>query len=128
MANPMHRLSAGLATLILAAFPALAETGIMTGDSSLGEVLTDANGMTLYTFDNDADGMSACYDACAENWPPLIAAEGAAPEGDYGLTTRTDGAMQWTYKGMPLYTWANDAAPGDVTGDGVSGVWHVAKP
>lgn len=107
---------------------ALAETGIMTGESSLGPVLTNADGMTLYTFDKDMDGVSACYDECAGNWPPLLAAEGAEAEGDYGLTERTDGTMQWTFKGMPLYTWVKDAAPGDVTGDGVKDVWHAAKP
>jgi predicted lipoprotein with Yx(FWY)xxD motif len=100
----------------------------MTGESSLGPILTNADGMTLYTFDKDADGTSACYEQCATNWPPLLAAEGAEAEGDYGLTERTDGTKQWTYKGMPLYTWIKDAAPGDVTGDGVKEVWHAAKP
>ncbi len=116
--------------LTLAAFaaPALAETGIMTGDSSLGPVLTDANGMTLYIFDKDKDGVSACYDECAANWPPLMAPEGAKAEGDYGITERKDDTYQWTYKGMPLYTWVKDTKPGDVTGDGVKDVWHAAKP
>lgn len=121
-----------LLTLIFAATftggVALAETGIMSGESSLGPVLTNADGMTLYTFDKDEGGVSACYDDCATNWPPLMAADGAEAEGDYGLTERTDGTMQWTYKGMPLYTWVKDAAPGDVTGDGVKDVWHAAKP
>lgn len=90
-------------------------------------VLTDANGMTLYTFDNDKDGMSSCYDQCAVNWPPLIAAADAKAEGGYGLTDRTDGTKQWTYDGMPLYLWIKDQKPGDMTGDGVKGVWHTAK-
>lgn len=120
-----HMLALALALMAPAA---LAETGIMTGDSAAGPVLTDAKGMTLYTFDKDADGKSACYDDCATNWPPLMAPEGAAAEGDYGVTERTDGSYQWTFKGMPLYTWVKDAKPGDVTGDGVKGVWHVAKP
>jgi predicted lipoprotein with Yx(FWY)xxD motif len=101
---------------------------LFRSESSLGQVLTDDNGMTLYIFDKDKDGMSACYDQCAANWPPLMAAADAKAEGDYGLTKRKDGAMQWTFKGMPLYTWAKDAKAGDVTGDGVNGVWHVAKP
>ena len=91
-------------------------------------MLTDAKGMTLYTFDNDEGGVSACYDQCAANWPPLVAPEGAAAEGEYGLVQRTGGSMQWTYDGKPLYLWINDKAPGDVTGDGVNDVWHVAKP
>lgn len=115
------------AAFALLAVPALAETGIMEADSPMGKILTDANGMTLYIFDNDAGGMSACYDKCAVNWPPLLAAEGAMAEGDFGLTTRTDGTMQWTYDGMPLYLWIKDAKPGDTTGDGVNEVWHVAK-
>jgi predicted lipoprotein with Yx(FWY)xxD motif len=121
--------------LILAAFaaslalPALAEdTMVMMGDTAMGQVLTDSNGMTLYTFDKDADGMSACYEGCAVKWPPALAAADAKAEGDYGVTARTDGTSQWTYKGMPLYTWYEDAAVGDTTGDGVGGVWHVAKP
>ena len=127
MTNRLPLLSLTLAAAFTGGI-ALAETGIMTGESSLGPVLTNADGMTLYTFDKDADGVSACYDDCAVNWPPLLATEGAATEGDYGLTERTDGIMQWTYKGMPLYTWVKDAAPGDVTGDGVKDVWHAAKP
>lgn len=101
---------------------------IGTGDSATGPVLTDSRGMTLYVFDNDKDGKSACYDACAAKWPPLAAEAGAKAEGDFGLTERADGTWQWTYKGMPLYTWAEDTKPGDITGDGVKGVWHVARP
>ncbi len=88
-------------------------------------VLVDENGMTLYTFDNDEQGMSNCYDDCAVNWPPLEAAADAEPEGDFTLVERKDGTMQWAYDGMPLYLWVNDAEPGDMTGDGVGGVWHV---
>lgn len=112
----------------LGALSAHAETGIMTQDTAAGAVLTDAKGMTLYTFDADKGGQSACYDACAQNWPPLMAAAGAKAEGDFGLAERKDGGMQWTHKGMPLYTWIKDAKPGDTTGDGVKGVWHVARP
>lgn len=124
-------LTAALVTILLAGgatLPAHAETGVMTGTTAMGAVLTDAKGMTLYTFDSDKDGMSACYDACAQNWPPLMAATDAKAEGDYGLSARKDGGMQWTYRGMPLYAWVKDAKPGDTTGDGVKGVWHAAKP
>jgi len=115
--------TATLALLALLATPALAETPIMVKDG----VLTDAKGMTLYTFDKDEGGVSACYDQCAVNWPPLLAEAGAAAEGEYGLVARNDGTMQWTHDGMPLYLWIKDAAPGDMTGDGVNGVWHTAK-
>ena len=90
--------------------------------------LTAENGMTLYTFDKDMGGASACYDDCAVNWPPLLAPADAAAEGDYVPSARKDGTMQWTYKGKPLYTWAKDSKPGETTGEGVKGVWHVAKP
>lgn len=90
------------------------------------EVLTDANGMTLYTFDKDAAGVSNCYDKCAENWPPLFADTGTAAEGDFTLVTRTDGTIMWAYKGMPLYLWVKDEKPGDTTGDMVGEVWHTA--
>lgn len=107
--------------------PVLADTGITMADTSLGSVLVDAQGMTLYIYDPDTGGMSACYDQCAVNWPPLLAPAGAVAEGEFGLTARTDGTMQWTHGGMPLYLWIKDTKPGDVTGDGVGGVWHVIK-
>ena len=90
------------------------------------QVLTDANGMTLYTFDKDTPGVSNCYDDCAVKWPPLFAADDAKDEGEFTVVTRTDGTKMWAYKSMPLYFWKDDKAPGDVTGDGVGGVWHLA--
>jgi len=119
-----------LLALALAGFAtaAFAEPPAMTASSSAGEILVDAAGFSLYVFDKDTDGASACYDACATNWPPLAAAEGAMAEGDFATAARTDGTMQWTYKGQPLYTWIKDTAPGDVTGDGFNEVWHLARP
>jgi predicted lipoprotein with Yx(FWY)xxD motif len=92
--------------------------------------LTDPAGMTLYTFDNDAagGGKSACNGACATNWPPLAAADGATPSGDYTIVTRDDGRKQWAYKGKPLYTFAQDKKPGDRAGDGFRNVWRIARP
>jgi predicted lipoprotein with Yx(FWY)xxD motif len=92
-------------------------------------VLTNSAGMTLYTFDKDAagSGKSECNGPCAVNWPPLLAANDARPEGDYTVITRADGAKQWAYKGKPLYLWIKDAKPGDRTGDGFNNVWHVAR-
>lgn len=93
-------------------------------------VLTNAAGMTLYTFHKDAagSGKSVCNGPCAKNWPPLIAAADAAPSGEYSVITRDDGAKQWAYKGKPLYTWIKDQKPGDKTGDGFNKVWRVAAP
>jgi predicted lipoprotein with Yx(FWY)xxD motif len=97
-------------------------------ESSKGKTLTDAKGMTLYTFDRDTDGKSMCNGPCATNWPPLMADATAKAAGSYSVVTRDDGAKQWAYNGKPLYTWAKDTKPGDVTGDGVNSVWHIAKP
>ncbi len=110
-----------------AAFAQMAPT--KTGDSAKGKVLTDAKGMTLYTFDKDAGGKSACNGPCAGNWPPLMAVAGAKPANGYTVITRDDGGKQWAYKGKPLYTWKNDKKPGDISGDGfLQGAWHIAKP
>jgi len=91
-----------------------------------GNVLTDANGMTLYTFDKDEVGKSNCYDTCATNWPPVQAEAGAQPDGDFTVVERTDGSAQWAYKGKPLYLWVKDTKAGEMTGDGVNDVWHTA--
>jgi predicted lipoprotein with Yx(FWY)xxD motif len=91
-------------------------------------VLVDGKGMTLYTFDRDAGGKSACVAQCAVNWPPLAApAEAKAPQ-DWSIIRRDDGGSQWAYKGKPLYTWTKDAKPGDRTGDGFNNLWRLAKP
>ncbi|WP_175021333.1 COG4315 family predicted lipoprotein [Burkholderia aenigmatica] len=92
-------------------------------------VLTDAHGMTLYTFDRDTvAGKSACSGNCAIKWPPLTADDTAKAGGDYTLIVRDDGKKQWAYHGKPLYLWSLDKAPGQVTGDGFMNVWHTAKP
>jgi predicted lipoprotein with Yx(FWY)xxD motif len=103
---------------------------VEVAETDLGEVLVDAEGMTLYMFDPDAQGESTCYDDCATNWPPLVS-EGEATVGEgldeamLGSVERTDGSMQVTYNDWPLYYWAKDAAAGDVTGQAVGDVWWV---
>ena len=89
--------------------------------------LTNGTGMTLYTFDRDAGGKSACNGPCAGNWPPLAVTGDAKSMGDWTIIARDDGSKQWAYKGKPLYGWSKDTKPGDKTGDGVNNVWHVAK-
>ena len=84
--------------------------------------------MSLYTFDKDAPAVSNCYDDSAAKWPPLMASASSEPQGDFGIILRKDGDRQWAFRGQPLYLWVNDAAPGDTTGDGVKGVWHLARP
>jgi predicted lipoprotein with Yx(FWY)xxD motif len=121
--------SLGLAAALLVLPSALAYAApAMEADSGMGTILVDAHGMTLYTFDKDAPGVSNCNGKCAENWPPLMAEQGAMAEGDCTLVERDDGGMMWAYKGKPLYLWIKDEKPGDTTGDGVNDVWHVAKP
>lgn len=109
--------------------------GLMLAENeSLGKYLTDAAGMTLYTFANDDPGLSNCYDRCATAWPPLLVEEGetgAAADGipgELGTTQREDGTVQITYDGWPLYYWFLDEAPGDTTGHNVGNVWAVAWP
>ena len=99
---------------------------IKSAETSAGEILTDAKGMTLYTFDKDTAGVSTCYDKCAANWPPLIAAAGAAATDEYTLVERKDGTIQWAYDGKPLYLWVKEAKPGDMNVDVMNDVWHVA--
>lgn len=119
-------ISVGFAALFAstAAFAAVTETV----DSAKGKIVaaTDS-GMTLYTFRKDTAGKSACYDACATNWPPFLADEADEDkvEGDLTVIERTDGTYQWAMKGMPLYFFAGDAAKGDAKGDGMKEVWDV---
>lgn len=91
-------------------------------------VLVNSAGMTLYTFDKDAGGKSACNDQCAKIWPPVTATADAKASGDLSIITRDDGSKQWAYKGKPVYLYAKDAKPGDKTGDNFKDVWHVIKP
>lgn len=116
-----------VSALLLAAAPALAQS-VKTADTAKGKALVNAKGMTLYVFDRDATGKSNCNGACATNWPPLTAAATEKAAGDWTIVTRDDGGRQWAYKGKPVYTWVKDSKPGDVTGDGVNGVWRIAKP
>lgn len=123
----MKTLKLALAALLMSAGAAMATEPAKVMDSSAGKIWTDLNGMSLYTFDKDTAGVSNCYDKCAVNWPPLAAAADAAPQGEWTVVERTDGTKMWAYGGKPLYTWKDDKKPGDVTGDGVGGVWHLAK-
>jgi predicted lipoprotein with Yx(FWY)xxD motif len=93
-----------------------------------GAVLVDSKGMTLYTFERDKNGQSLCNGICLQKWPALLAPAGARAHDDWTLITRRDGALQWAYKGQPLYTWYQDGKPGDTTGDNEADVWHLARP
>lgn len=115
-------------TFILASSVASAQMP-KTADTPKGKTFVDAKGMTLYTFDKDANGKSMCNGPCAENWPPLAAADDAKPTADMTIVVRDDGKKMWAYKGKPLYTFKKDVAAGDTNGDGfLNGAWHMAKP
>ncbi len=88
----------------------------------------DANGMTLYTSDSDAEaGKSACTGDCNRLWPALAAPNDAQPFGEWTPITRDDGSKQWALRGKPLYRYAHDMKPGDGGGNGHDGVWHIAE-
>jgi predicted lipoprotein with Yx(FWY)xxD motif len=120
--------------------PAIPTTSVTAGGATsvkvsaggpLGRVLTDEKGITLYIFKSDAanSGKSAA-EALSASWPPLISDNPVKPPelvGDLGSITRTDGTKQVTYRGLPLYYFANDRAPGDTNGEGAGGLWSVAR-
>jgi predicted lipoprotein with Yx(FWY)xxD motif len=91
----------------------------------LGRILVDAQGRTLYLFDKDMNGSSSCSGRCAKLWPPLMTKGGPSAGSGVtasmlGTTKRSDGTMQVTYGGHPLYTYAADTAAGQTTGNGVN--------
>lgn len=96
-------------------------------DTKAGKVLATEAGMTLYTFDKDAKDKSNCDADCLKKWPAFLAASGAKAEGEWTLVKDATGKEMWAYEGKPLYTYVEDTKAGDVNGDGVGGVWHVAK-
>lgn len=103
------------------------------GETELGPVLTDTDGMTLYGFTNDVDATSTCTNACAEAWPPLLVDENwdvspGVDIGIFGTTTRDDGSLQLVAGRWPVYSYAGDAAPGDVNGQGSGDVWFAVAP
>jgi len=96
---------------------------VSTKTSSLGTFLVDGQGRTLYLWDADHGPRSTCTAACAQAWPPLTTtatpkASGAVKSSLLGTATRADGSREVTYAGHPLYTYAGDTRPGQVTGEG----------
>jgi predicted lipoprotein with Yx(FWY)xxD motif len=99
------------------------------GQTSAGPALTDARGMTLYTYTRDMTGFSNCNGPCAAEWPPMSAPADAKSNGDWSIIVRDDGKRQWAYKGAALYVWSKDVSPGQAAGEGAgNGKWHIAKP
>lgn len=108
--------------------------GIVTlqSNSTLGELLVDGNGKTLYVFSKDANGQSQCAGGCLSDWPVYHATDLKPGSGidvtDFSTITRSDGVEQTTYKGWPLYYYAGDTQAGEANGEAVGGNWFVAKP
>jgi predicted lipoprotein with Yx(FWY)xxD motif len=103
--------------------------------TSLGKILEDAQGRTLYLFQADSGTKSACFGPCATNWPPLRSANPTVGSGAnasmIGTTKRSDGNPQVTYNGHPLYTFKGDSSAGDTSGQGIKafgGLWYVVSP
>jgi predicted lipoprotein with Yx(FWY)xxD motif len=107
---------------------------IGTVSSSLGTILVDANGKTLYYFANDiaSSGASSCNGQCSSVWPTYstdsIRVSSPLDPADFSSITRADGSKQTTYYGWPLYYYQADTKPGDVNGENVLKVWFVVKP
>ncbi|MER9445568.1 hypothetical protein NKI79_30270 [Mesorhizobium sp. M0340] len=123
----MKTIAIGMAALLLGTAGSFAAEAWKEAEVGGIKIYTDASGMTLYTYDKDEAGKSNCYDKCAANWPPLKADANAKAEGEWTIVDRTDGTRMWAYEGKPLYTFIKDKKAGDVTGEGVGGVWHIAK-
>lgn len=102
-------------------------------DSKLGSILTDSSGKSLYVFDKDQAGAmtSACTGACAARWPALTVTgtptAGPGVPGHLSPAGPSGGGSQVAWNGRLLYEYSGDQAPGDTNGDGVGGIWHVAK-
>jgi predicted lipoprotein with Yx(FWY)xxD motif len=123
----MRTLLIAMGFLAATALSAFAADPAMMADTKMGKVMATPQGMTLYTFDKDAEGTSNCDAKCLKNWPAFRAEAGAKAEGKWSIVKATDGTDMWAYEGKPLYTYVKDAAPGETSGDGVGKVWHVVK-
>ena len=119
--------SASAEASAMASAPASPSTSatISIKTTPLGDIVVDAQGRTLYAFEKDSGGKPTCYADCAKMWPAYVS-KGDEKKGEgWATVKRTDGAMQWTYDGKPLYFYAPDKKKGDAMGDGVGGVWHI---
>ncbi len=113
-----------------------AVTGLAVAqNTTLGPILTDDKGRTVYAFVNDTSSASNCNGSCAQIWLPLAASASAPPTAGTGVNAsmigtinRSDGTTQLTYNGHPLYYYSKDTNPGDTNGQGFKGLWWTVKP
>jgi predicted lipoprotein with Yx(FWY)xxD motif len=124
------------ATSATTTMPASGSATVSSRMTSLGQILVDGNGMTIYLFEKDTGTTSMCDSSCAKYWPP-VTTTGAPKAGSgataamLGTTKRADGTTQVTYNGHPLYLYAGDKNPGDVAGQGMNAfgaLWYVVSP
>ncbi len=134
--------AAGPAPTAAAATTLPRTTAVATASNTrFGTILVDPTGRSLYFFDGDSAGddygysaaTSGCTGACLQTWPALLFTGAGVPVGGAGVAAvatfeRPDGTKQVTVSGKPLYRYAGDFQAGEVNGDGIGGVWHVAKP
>ena len=110
--------------------PAAATAGSSLKTATIGgaTVLTSSKGFTLYSFAPDTSTKSNCNGTCAQNWPPVKGpATASGVTGTFGTIKRSDGSVQATFDGHPLYAFAGDTAPGQNKGNGLNaagGLWH----
>lgn len=102
-------------------------SNISSRDMGAGTLYTTDAGETLYTYlrDREQPGSSACVDACAEAWPPVLVPDGAAPVGNWTTVTRPTGERQWAYKGKPVYTFIEDTHADAMVGIRTTGTWNA---
>jgi predicted lipoprotein with Yx(FWY)xxD motif len=133
---------AALATTIFLLHPPATDAAqskvavVSTAKTSLGRIVVNSSGRTLYLFGNDRNGKSACSGQCAAFWPPLITSgkprvSGGSRASLIGTTKRADGRLQVTYNHHPLYTFAKDTKAGQTNGEGVTAfgaTWDAVSP
>ena len=129
-------LAVGLTSASASSHAASAGTRVGVASSGLGRILVDGRGRTLYLFQKDKHGKSACTGQCAAFWPPLIAsgkpfAAAGAKASLLGTVKRPDGRLQVTYNHHPLYTFVKDKSKGQTNGEGVNAFgaeWYAVSP
>ncbi|HJQ83444.1 MAG TPA: hypothetical protein VKA21_05170 [Candidatus Binatia bacterium] len=140
MKRRIELLAAVALVALIAASATLGASGTTTtlrsGTSSLGRIVVDGQGRTLYLFEKDRNRRSACYGACAIYWPPLLThgrpiARGGLRQSLVGTTRRKNGTLQVTYAGHPLYRYVGDSGRGQTNGAGLTdygGGWDPLSP
>jgi predicted lipoprotein with Yx(FWY)xxD motif len=137
-----NHVAAALLAVIGAGVLAVAATGSVskptvkaTSNATLGKIVVSASGLTLYHYTQDHGKVVKCSGACAAQWPPVLIAKNAKPVAGPGVTAsklgtvkRSDGTTQVTYGGYPLYRFAGDTKPGQVTGQGLEKAWYAISP